>query len=101
MVTKRGSAVLLVISQALSLPVTNIAFTLKIFMGDHAEPLTGLDLAGLVLVCIGFLTYSGYGFATNFMVAQSLQLKEKQKQKQKVGGGGCVGSGFGMGVGTG
>jgi hypothetical protein len=56
--------------QALSLPVTNIAFTLKIFMGDAAEPLTALDLLGLVLVCIGFLTYSGFGLASNFMVAQ-------------------------------
>ena len=50
--------------------MTNIAFTLKIFMGDAAEPLTALDLLGLVLVCIGFLTYSGFGLATNFMVAQ-------------------------------
>jgi hypothetical protein len=50
--------------------VTNIAFTLKIFMGDAAEPLTALDLLGLVLVCIGFLTYSGFGLASNFMVAQ-------------------------------
>jgi hypothetical protein len=56
--------------QALSLPVTNIAFTLKIFMGDAAEPLTVVDLVGLVLVCIGFLTYSGFGLASNFMVAQ-------------------------------
>mmetsp|Transcript_50508 Transcript_50508/g.99771 ORF Transcript_50508/g.99771 Transcript_50508/m.99771 type:complete len:566 (+) Transcript_50508:85-1782(+) len=69
-VTKRGSAVMLVIAQALSLPVTNIAFTLKIFMGDTAEPLTVVDLLGLVLVCIGFLVYSGFGFASNFMVAQ-------------------------------
>jgi hypothetical protein len=56
--------------QALSLPVTNIAFTLKIFMGEAAEPLSALDLLGLVLVCIGFLTYSGFGLAHNFMVAQ-------------------------------
>lgn len=50
--------------------MTNIAFTLKIFMGDAAEPLTIVDLIGLILVCIGFLTYSGFGFASNFMVAQ-------------------------------
>ena len=56
--------------QALSLPVTNIAFTLKIFMGDSAEPLSAVNLIGLVLVCIGFLTYSGVGLAHNFMVAQ-------------------------------
>ena len=39
-------------------------------MGDAAEPLTAVDLLGLVLVCIGFLTYSGFGLAHNFMVAQ-------------------------------
>ena len=50
--------------------MTNIAFTLKIFMGEAAEPLTVVDLLGLVLVCIGFLTYSGFGLASNFMVAQ-------------------------------
>ena len=69
-VTKRGSAVLLVVSQALSLPLTNIAFTLKPLMGPDVEPLTILDLIGIALVCIGFLAYSGYGFANNFMVAQ-------------------------------
>ena len=57
-------------AKALSLPITNIAFTLKPIMGDDAEPLTMLDLTGLVLVCIGFLAYSGFGFASNFMVAQ-------------------------------
>ena len=69
-ITKKGSAVLLVTSQALSLPITNIAFSLKSFMGENAEPLTITDLAGLVLVCIGFVAYSGLGFAKNFMVAQ-------------------------------
>ena len=69
-VTKRGSAVLLVVSQALSLPLTNIAFTLRPLMGPDVEPLSILDLVGIVLVCIGFLAYSGYGFANSFMVAQ-------------------------------
>ena len=39
-------------------------------MGDAAEPFSVVDLVGLVLVCIGFLTYSGFGLAHNFMVAQ-------------------------------
>ena len=69
-ITKRGSAVLLVISQALSLPITNIAFSIPAVMGDDVEPLTLPDLVGLVLVCIGFLLYSGFGFAENFIVAQ-------------------------------
>ena len=69
-ITKRGSAVLLVISQALSLPVTNITFSLPAIMGSDAEALSLNDLLGLVLVCIGFLLYSGFGFAEKFMVAQ-------------------------------
>jgi drug/metabolite transporter (DMT)-like permease len=69
-ITKRGSAVLLVVSQALSLPLTNIAFTMKPLMGSDVEPLTITDLVGIILVCIGFLAYSGYGFANSFMVAQ-------------------------------
>jgi hypothetical protein len=52
------------------MPITNIAFSLRIFMGDAAEPLSTVDLVGLVLVCIGFLTYSCFGFAANFLVAQ-------------------------------
>ena len=39
-------------------------------MGRDVEPFTILDLVGIVLVCIGFLAYSGYGFAKSFMVAQ-------------------------------
>jgi hypothetical protein len=39
-------------------------------MGSDAEPLTTLDLVGLLLTCIGFITYSGFGFAHNFLVAQ-------------------------------
>lgn len=73
-ITKHGSAVLLVISQALALPLTNIAFTLKSVMGEHAEPLTAADLIGLVFVCIGFITYSGYGFGSNFIVSQVIIL---------------------------
>lgn len=69
-ITKRGSAVLLVMSQALSLPITNISFTLPVIMGKDAEPLSFADLSGLVLVCMGFLIYSGFGFADSFIVVQ-------------------------------
>lgn len=69
--TKRGSAVLLVMAGALSLPVTNIAFSIPAIMGPlDVEPLTIGDLVGLVLVALGFLTYSGFGFAQNFLVTQ-------------------------------
>jgi hypothetical protein len=47
-----------------------MAFTLKPIMGPDAEPFSLMDLAGLVLVCVGFLAYSGFGFAHNFMVVQ-------------------------------
>jgi hypothetical protein len=50
--------------------LTNIAFTLKALMGPNAEPFTIMDLIGLVFVIIGFLTYSGFGFASNFIVVQ-------------------------------
>ena len=39
-------------------------------MGKDVEPMTIYNLAGIVLVCIGFLAYSGYGLAPNFLVAQ-------------------------------
>jgi hypothetical protein len=58
------------IFQALSLPITNICFSLPFLMGDDADSLSMCSLIGIVLVVIGFLTYSGFGFARNFMVAQ-------------------------------
>jgi hypothetical protein len=70
LITKHGSAVLLVITNALSLPVTNIAFTLPAVMGKNTEPFTLPDLFGLILVCVGFLTYSAFGFARRFLNAQ-------------------------------
>lgn len=39
-------------------------------MGPDAEPFTIMDLVGLVFVIVGFLTYSGFGFASNFIVVQ-------------------------------
>lgn len=59
-----------VVRQALSLPITNICFSLPFLMGDDADSLSMCSLIGIVLVVIGFVTYSGGGFARNFMVAQ-------------------------------
>jgi hypothetical protein len=39
-------------------------------MGDDTDPLSMCSMVGIVLVVIGFLVYSDFGFATNFMVAQ-------------------------------
>ena len=56
--------------QALSLPITNICFSLPFLMGDDVDSLSMCSLVGIVLVVIGFVTYSGFGLARNFMVAQ-------------------------------
>ena len=58
LITKHGSALLLVISSALSLPLTNLLFTQSLFMGQHAESFSVYNLIGLVIVVTGFLLYS-------------------------------------------
>jgi hypothetical protein len=58
LITKHGSALLLVISSALALPVTNLIFTQKVFMGKHAEKGSMWNVIGLVVVVSGFLMYS-------------------------------------------
>lgn len=59
-ITKRGNAVLLVISQALSLPITNLCFAIPAIMGnENVEPLSIHNVIGLVFVMLGFLIYSG------------------------------------------
>jgi len=58
LITKHGSAMLLVVSSALSLPMTNIAFCMKIFMGQDVEPFNASNMVGLSLVFGGFLCYS-------------------------------------------
>ena len=42
LVTKHGSAVLMVVSAALALPLTNLAFASTLVMGDDAEVLSRL-----------------------------------------------------------
>jgi len=71
--TKEGSAILLTISGAIGMPITNLAFSIKAIMGDEVEPFTIYDFGGLILVCVGFLTYSAFGFAKKIMPAISLQ----------------------------
>ncbi len=58
LITKHGSALLLVIASAISLPITNLIFTMEMFMGDDAEPFSWANAAGLSIVIIGFLLYS-------------------------------------------
>ena len=58
LITKHGSALLLVIASAVSLPITNVVFTLPLVMGDEAERWSWWNGAGLVVVVVGFLLYS-------------------------------------------
>ena len=58
LITKHGSALLLVIASALSLPLTNLIFTLPAVMGDEAERWSWWTASGLLVVLIGFLMYS-------------------------------------------
>ena len=58
LITKHGSALLLVIASAISLPCTNILFTIPMIMGTDCEPFSWYDVSGLTLVLVGFLMYS-------------------------------------------
>jgi hypothetical protein len=69
MMTKEGSAVMLVVANAIALPVTNLAFSVEAIMGDEVEPFSAWDLVGLVLVIVGFLVYSSFGLAKRFNLA--------------------------------
>ena len=58
LITKHGSALLLVIASAISLPFTNAAFTSELLMGREAERWSWWTGAGLLVVVVGFLLYS-------------------------------------------
>jgi len=61
LITKHGSALLLVISSAVSLPITNIVFTVDWLMGKDRESWSWGNCIGLIVVVIGFLLYSLVG----------------------------------------
>ena len=58
LVTKHGSASLVVVTSALALPLTNICFSIEFIMGKDVEPFSTNNLIALVVVVIGFLLYS-------------------------------------------
>ena len=58
LITKHGSALLLVIASAISLPFTNLVFTSELFMGREAESWSWWTGGGLLVVVVGFLLYS-------------------------------------------
>mmetsp|Transcript_44015 Transcript_44015/g.71630 ORF Transcript_44015/g.71630 Transcript_44015/m.71630 type:complete len:468 (+) Transcript_44015:218-1621(+) len=61
LITKHGSALLLVMTGALVIPVTNVLFTVKAVMGDDAEEFSLWDVLGLHVVLVGFVVYSVFG----------------------------------------
>ncbi|GMH87322.1 hypothetical protein TL16_g10819 [Triparma laevis f. inornata] len=67
--TKEGSAVMLVIANALALPITNVAFSVQAIMGDEVEPFSAYDLLGLLFVIVGFLVYSNFGLGKRTTIA--------------------------------
>ena len=67
--TKEGSAVMLVIANALAHHITNVAFSVQAIMGDDVEPFSAYDLLGLLLVIVGFLVYSNFGLGKRTTLA--------------------------------
>ena len=60
---------MLVIANALALPITNVAFSVQAIMGDDVEPFSAYDLLGLLLVIVGFLVYSNFGLGKRTTLA--------------------------------
>ena len=60
-IMKYGSAALMTVITAVTLPLTEIAFSLEIFMGDAAEPFTGWSIGGLAFVVLGMCLYTYFG----------------------------------------
>jgi hypothetical protein len=58
LITKHGSALLLVIASAVSLPITNLFFTSTFIMGEEAERFHWENWVGLLCTVCGFLLYS-------------------------------------------
>lgn len=69
-ITKKGSAVLLVVGNALALPLTTLTFSSSLVMGKDVENFNSSDMFGLVCVLVGFLIYSSAGMAKRFIIVQ-------------------------------
>ena len=82
MLTKEGSAVMLVVANALALPITNVAFSVKGIMGTEVEPFSLFDLLGLIFVIVGFLVYSSFGLAKKFSLLYHCMPLYKQANRQ-------------------
>ena len=57
LILKEGGAVIMVICQAIALPLANMAFSVRAIMGSQVEDFSWYDVGGLLLVLAGFVTY--------------------------------------------
>ena len=58
--TDKASAVVKTLSNGLTIPITTIGYSLKFIMGAYTEKFNIFNIVGIVIVLIGFITYS-YG----------------------------------------
>ena len=97
LITKHGSALLLVIASAISMPFTNLVFTSELVMGREAERWSWWTGGGLAVVVVGFLLYAlvtdaetgdwlpaqGAAGQMAFIVEQPVELLELHKSFQR------------------
>lgn len=57
LILKNGSASLMVLCQAIGIPIANMAFTIRAVMGSQVEPFSWYDIGGLAMVVLGFVIY--------------------------------------------
>eukprot|EP00753_Platysulcus_tardus_P010546 PLAT2833.1.p1 GENE.PLAT2833.1~~PLAT2833.1.p1 ORF type:complete len:420 (+),score=158.05 PLAT2833.1:1048-2307(+) len=57
LILKHGSALLTTIASALSLPLSNLAFTIRALNGRATSPFSWYDVGGLIAVLFGFVFY--------------------------------------------
>jgi hypothetical protein len=87
-VTKRQTAVLTTIITAATVPLVNVAFSVRFIMGDETLPFSYMDIIGLVLVVVGFVLYSI--FDEKKKTAADEPEQESVDVSIQVGGGGTV-----------
>lgn len=80
-VVKHGSAALMVLGTAVTVPLSALAFSVPAIMGKDAQPFNWDDVVGLALVALGFLAY-------NYKEVSGLCARKESKQVQRYGSDG-------------
>lgn len=88
---------LMVMSSALSLPVTNMAFACPWLMGENTEDFTMYDVAALCIVVAGFVIYSRDALSGEEPSKKETALTMTPRGSRKV----CAWGGATRGVGSG